>query len=160
MASERIDRATDGDVEAIADLLLATFHSTWAPEMTAERQREWLASGAALNYIAGAWPRCFVLRDESGVAGMVDFEGCMLHSLHVSPARQRLGYGRKLLAFVENRTAEDGHSVCRLETDTFNRKARAFYAAMGYREIEQYPDTEWNAGFTTVLMEKSLLAAS
>ena len=35
-------------------------------------------------------------------------------------------------------------------------RSRAFYAALGYREIDTYPDQEWESGLTTLLLEKPL----
>ena len=42
------------------------------------------------------------------------------------------------------------------ETDTFNVRSQAFYAARGYQEARRYPDTEWDSGLTTILLVKSL----
>ena len=51
--------------------------------------------------------------------------------------------------------ASAGFAVARLETDTFNQRSRAFYAARGYREIDRYPDKEWNSGLITLLLAKT-----
>ena len=32
---------------------------------------------------------------------------------------------------------------------------RAFYAARGYREIDRFPDKEWNSGLITLLLAKT-----
>jgi ribosomal protein S18 acetylase RimI-like enzyme len=57
---------------------------------------------------------------------------------------------------AEQEIASAGYPQARLETDTFNSRARAFYAKRGYREAEQYPDIEWNSGLTTLLLVKAL----
>jgi ribosomal protein S18 acetylase RimI-like enzyme len=57
---------------------------------------------------------------------------------------------------AEAEAAEAGFAAIRLETDTFNTAAQAFYRARGYREAGRYPDTEWNSGLTTLLLVKDL----
>jgi hypothetical protein len=58
---------------------------------------------------------------------------------------------------AEAAIAEAGFAAARLETDTFNRRSQAFYAARGYREAGRYPDEEWNSGLTTLLLVKPLV---
>ena len=60
------------------------------------------------------------------------------------------------MCLAEVEIARAGFSSVRLETDTFNTISRAFYAAHGFCETDQYPDLEWNSDLTTVLLEKSL----
>ena len=90
------------------------------------------------------------------VLGMVHWEGDFVHALHVIGAAQGQGVGRALLAHAEQAMEAAGQAVARLETDTFNTRSRAFYAALGYREIDSYPDQEWESGLTTLLLEKPL----
>jgi hypothetical protein len=52
--------------------------------------------------------------------------------------------------------AAAGHASARLETDTFNQRSQAFYAARGYVEAGRYPDEEWSSGLTTLLLVKPL----
>ncbi len=58
--------------------------------------------------------------------------------------------------FAEKEIARSGFPKARLETDTFNTRSCAFYAARGYREMERYPDEEWQSGLTTLLLVKRL----
>jgi hypothetical protein len=57
---------------------------------------------------------------------------------------------------AEGEIARAGFAAARLETDTFNRASQAFYAARGYKEVDRYPDAEWNSGLTTILLMKAL----
>jgi hypothetical protein len=57
---------------------------------------------------------------------------------------------------AEAEIARAGHAQARLETDTFNTRSQAFYAARGYVEADRYPDHEWNSGLTTLLLVKPL----
>ena len=90
------------------------------------------------------------------ILGMVHWEGDFIHALHVRPDAQRRGAGRAGVAHAVAAIAAAGHGQARLETDTFNAQSRAFYAGLGYREIDSYPDLEWDSGLTTLLLEKAL----
>jgi hypothetical protein len=57
---------------------------------------------------------------------------------------------------AEAEIARSGSASARLETDTFNTRSQAFYAARGYLEAGRYPDTEWDSGLTTLLLAKAL----
>ena len=57
---------------------------------------------------------------------------------------------------AEYEIAADGFPTARLETDTFNARSQAFYAARGYREAARYPDEEWSSGLVTILLVKPL----
>lgn len=87
---------------------------------------------------------------------MLDWREDFIDALHVSPRHQRLGIGAALLRHGEVAIADAGYVRVRLETDTFNLQARAFYGKQGYAEVDFYPDEEWHSGFTTVLMSKDL----
>ena len=65
------------------------------------------------------------------------------------PSAARTGVGARLMDHVEAAIARAGFPSARLETDTFNTRSQAFYAARGYREAVRYPDTEWDSGLTT-----------
>lgn len=58
-----------------------------------------------------------------------------LNLLAVARARQRMGIGRRLMAWVERSARTAGIASVRLEVRANNRSARAFYRALGYREI-------------------------
>ena len=90
------------------------------------------------------------------VAGFVHWRDDFVHALHVHSRYARSGVGSVLMDLAEAEIARAGYPSVRLETDTFNTRSRAFYAARGFRETEQYPDLEWNSNLTTVLLEKTL----
>lgn len=97
-----------------------------------------------------------VAEADSDILGMVHWDGDFIHALHVRPGAQRRGVGRALIAHAEAAIAAAGHARVRLETDTFNAQSRAFYAGLGYREIDAYPDQAWDSGLTTLRLEKTL----
>jgi ribosomal protein S18 acetylase RimI-like enzyme len=79
-----------------------------------------------------------------------------VNALHVRPSHARMGIGSKLMDKAEAEITSAGFALAELETDTFNSQSQAFYAARGYREVDRYPDEEWNSGLTTVRFEKVL----
>lgn len=98
-----------------------------------------------------------VAERDGAVVGFVHWQDDFVNALHVSPGQARRGVGSRLMEVAEAAMAKAGHAKSRLETDTFNTASQAFYAARGYLEADRYPDEEWDAGFTTVLLVKPLV---
>jgi ribosomal protein S18 acetylase RimI-like enzyme len=144
------------DAPALVDLLMRTYETTWMPQMSAQADSRFRASGKTAAYVAERGLRFHVCELDGTVAGMVDWEGNFIWALHVQPGMQRRGVGAALLALAEAGMRQAGVREARLETDDFNVSSRAFYARNGYQEIDTYPDEEWDSGFTTVLLSKQL----
>lgn len=146
--------AGPADFDAILRILGETYEATWKPALTAEAVARFEASAHTPAYVHVRLPffRVACLDDE--VVGLLDWHEDFIDALHVSPCRQRLGIGAALLHHAEREIARTGHRQVRLETDTFNHPARAFYGKQGYAEVDFYPDEEWHSGFTTVLTSK------
>ena len=144
------------DREALLRLLEATFRSTWEPQLTQEAKAAFRASTRVADYVDGCWQQFTVAESAGQVVGMVHWQGDFIGALHVDPNEARRGIGSALLGHAEAAMRAEGVRFAQLETDTFNRPARDFYAAHGYAEAAQYPDEEWNSGLTTVLMVKAL----
>ena len=144
------------DEAGVVAVLDATFHSTWAPQLTPAALEARLRDPPGPRYVRERGAEFVVAVDGDAVVGMVHWDGDFVHALHVRPAAQRRGVGHALLSRAEAAIAAAGHSSARLETDTFNTQSRAFYAARGYREIDSYPDHEWDSGLTTLLLAKAL----
>lgn len=148
--------AVEADVAALVALLHETFRSTWQPVLTPAAVVSYLARDPARGFIEASIPEIVVAVDGDGIRGMIHWEGDFVTALHIADAGRRCGIGRRLLGGAEGAIAAAGHRQARLETDTFNTGAIAFYTALGYRETARYPDEEWDSGLTTLLMEKSL----
>lgn len=144
------------DAVLLEDLLMRTYESTWMPEMTAERDQQFRASGKTAQYVSARGSLFMVCEIDGVLAGMADWENDFIWALHVHPARQGRGVGGALLAWMEAAIHDAGFARVRLETDSFNMRSRQFYGKHGYAEIDTYPDEEWDSGFTTVLLEKPL----
>ena len=78
----------------------------------------------------------------------------LLDNIAVSPARQSLGLGRRLLAFAEAEALRRGYREIRLYTHQTMVENQRLYASIGYQETGR--GTE--AGFDRVFMRKPLCA--
>ena len=146
------------DAEALIAILYDTFESTWRPQIT-DAAAEAFHSEARPRAYVGERGREFMVGERDGVAlGFVHWEGDFVNALHVHSSAARAGVGAALMDAAEAAIAAAGHPTARLETDTFNARSQAFYAARGYREADRYPDEEWSSGISTLLLVKPLRA--
>ena len=76
----------------------------------------------------------------------------LLDNIAVSPARQGLGLGRRLLAFAEAEELRRGYHEIRLYTHQTMVENQRLYASIGYEETGR--GTE--AGYDRVFMRKQL----
>ena len=155
-AATLVRRARPSDAPALRAILHDTYLSTWLPQMTPEAVRVFQAEDRPAAYVAARGLEFRVAERDGEVVGFVDWEGDFVNALHVLSRHARSGVGRCLMDIAESEIAKAGFRVARLETDTFNQRSRAFYAGRGYLEADRYPDTEWNSGFTTILLVKPL----
>ncbi len=145
-----------GDAPALRAILNDTFESTWRPQITAEAARAYLEDDRPGAYVASNGVEFWVAERADEVVGLVHWRHDFVHALHVRAAHARTGVGARLMDEAEAAIAAAGHAEARLETDTFNQRSQAFYAARGYREAARYPDEEWASGLTTLLLVKPL----
>jgi GNAT superfamily N-acetyltransferase len=151
-----VRRARLDDAAALKAILYDTFESTWRPQISVAAGLAYLADDPPSAFV-GQYGLDFQVAERDGVVvGLIYWESDFVHSLHVRPDHARTGVGARLMDLAEAEIAKAGHPAVRLETDTFNLRSQAFYKARGYREIDRYPDTEWNSGLTTLLLEKTL----
>lgn len=145
-----------GDLDALKAILRDTFERTWLPQLTPEAAAAYRGEDRPAAYV-GERGLLFVVAEVGGeVVGLVDWNGDFVNALHVRSDHARSGVGGRLMDHAEAAMAAAGHAQARLETDTFNTRSQAFYAARGYREAGRYPDEEWNSGLTTLLLVKAL----
>ncbi len=144
------------DFPDLCAVLHDTFESTWRPHVTEAAAQAFRAEDRPAAYV-GARGVLFQVAEMNGeVVGFIDREGDFVHALHVRAAHARQGVGWRLMDHAEAQIARAGFVSARLETDTFNRRSRAFYAKRGYREAERYPDEQWDSDLTTILLVKPL----
>ena len=144
------------DFAALRAILYDTFESTWRPNINAAAAQTFIQEDRPARYVGARGHRFWLVEAAGEVVGFVDWEGDFVNALHVRSAYARQGIGHSLMDHAELQIARASFALARLETDTFNRRSRAFYAARGYREAELYPDEEWNSGLTTILLVKPL----
>jgi ribosomal protein S18 acetylase RimI-like enzyme len=148
--------AEPADQASLVALLTDTYRVTWLPQLRTEVAERFERERRLEHYVAECHEQFWLAVQEQRIVGMVHWRGDFLEALHVLRACQGLGIGGALLELAEARMRDAGIAVSRLETDTFNRQSRGFYRKHGYEEVGEYPDAEWDSGFTTVLMRKRL----
>lgn len=81
----------------------------------------------------------------------------VLHTLVISPAQARKGYGKDFVAFYEQYALQNGCPYLRMDTNARNTRARALYKSLGYTEPDIVPCI-FNGipGVQLVLLEKKL----
>ena len=146
--------ALPADSAALVAILHDTFESTWRPQLTPAAVAAYQQGNRPAAYVAERGHLFHVATRD--VVGLVDWQDDFVHALHVHSAHARSGAGTALMDLAEAEIARAGFTVARLETDTFNTRSQAFYAARGYIEKDRYPDLEWNSNLTTLLLEKVL----
>lgn len=100
-----------------------------------------------------------VIRDETGIACgcgavMPLPEGGEIKRMYVSPELRRRGAGRALLQFLEQRAAQRGMSLLRLETGIHQPEALHLYERAGY--VRCAPFGGYHPDELSVFMEKQL----
>ena len=78
----------------------------------------------------------------------------LLDNIAVSPTRQRLGLGSRLLAFAEDEALRRGYREIRLYTHQTMVENQRLYASIGYEETGRGSE----AGYDRVFMRKRLRA--
>lgn len=149
-------RARAEDARAVREVSHDTFHSTWRPQITARAAQAFIDEDKPAAYFAARGLHFIVAEFAGEIAGFVDWEEDFVNALHVRAAHARQGIGAALMDHAEAAIAAAGFAQARLETDTFNTRSQAFYAARGYVEAGRYPDLEWDSGLTTLLLVKAL----
>ena len=155
-ADTQLRPARPADAAALRAILRDTFESTWRPNITAGAAAAFLHEDRPAAYVAERGLEFWVAEREGEVAGLVHWQNDFVHALHVLARHARRGVGARLMDKAEAEIAASGFAAAMLETDTFNQRSRAFYAARGYQEARRYPDTEWASGLTTILLAKTL----
>jgi ribosomal protein S18 acetylase RimI-like enzyme len=148
--------ACAGDATALKAILNDTFESIWRPAITVAAAQAFRAEDRPSAYVAARGLKFWVAERDGEVVGLCDWQDDFVNALHVRSDHARRGVGHQLMDKAETEIAAAGFEATRLETDTFNVQAQAFYASRGYVEVARYPDLEWRSGLTTILLRKPL----
>ena len=146
----RIRAATAADVPAIADIVEQAYRHYIA--------RMGKPPGPMLDdYAARVLEGVVsVLEDAAAIAGIIVLlpttNYLLLDNVAVSPARQGLGLGRRLLAFAEAEALRRGYHEIRLYTHQTMVENQRLYKSIGYEETGRGTQ----AGYDRVFMRKRL----
>jgi ribosomal protein S18 acetylase RimI-like enzyme len=150
MEETRIRAATADDVPAIADVADQAYGHYIA--RMGKPPGPMLDDYAARVLEGVVW----VLEEGTAIAGIIVLlpatDYLLLDNIAVSPARQGLGLGRRLLAFAEAEALRRGYPEIRLYTHQTMVENQRLYASIGYEETGR--GTE--AGYDRVFMRKHL----
>jgi N-acetylglutamate synthase-like GNAT family acetyltransferase len=150
MLATTIRRASEEDVSAI-EYIVRTAYEQYIPHigqkpgpMTDDYHAQ-VASG-------NVW--VLVLQGEIvALVVLVPEPNCMLlENVAVAPAKQRLGFGRRLIEFAEARSRQCGYRQIRLYTNELMHENLAWYARLGFQETSRRLDS----GFKRVFMSKTI----
>ncbi len=148
MAELTIRSAEAGDSEALKELLDTSWRTHWGPEVTAESRALYDRDMPAHGYVDACLDAFMVAERGGQVVGMYHLEGSQLHAIHVAVAEIGTGVGAALMEKAE----ADG--AARLDVRAFNTRARAFYAARGWREIAEEDATEMGTPVRSIIMAR------
>ena len=150
MDEPRIRAATVADVPAIADIVEQAYRHY--VDRMGKPPGPMLDDYGARVLEGVVW----VLEEGSVIAGIIvllpTMDYLLLDNIAVSPARQGLGLGRRLLAFAEAEALRSGYLEIRLYTHRTMVENQRLYASIGYEETGR--GTE--AGYDRVFMRKQL----
>jgi ribosomal protein S18 acetylase RimI-like enzyme len=150
MDKPRIRAATAADVPAIADIVEQAYRHYIA--RIGKPPGPMLDDYAARVSEGAVW----VLEKAGVIAAIIVLlpaaNYLLLDNIAVSPARQGLGLGRRLLAFAEAEALQRGYREIRLYTHQTMVENQRLYASIGYEETGR--GTE--AGYDRVFMRKQL----
>jgi ribosomal protein S18 acetylase RimI-like enzyme len=146
----RIRAATAADVSAVAEIVDQAYRNYIA--RMGKPPGPMLDDYAARVLEGVVW----VLEEGSVIAGIIVLlpatDYLLLDNIAVSPARQGLGLGRRLLAFAEAEALRRGYAEIRLYTHQTMVENQRLYVSIGYEETGR--GTE--AGYERVFMRKQL----
>ncbi len=157
----RIRLAEPGDVAAIRDLLVRTWHDTYDALLGAERVKDitdrWHSLDSLTRQLASPLSLFLVAEGEARLIGTSKATGqrdgaVTLDRLYVDPGTQRMGVGAALLAATERAFPYAGRLA--LEVDPRNGKAIAFYRKQGFQLSEPRTDAVDAGGLKHQRMEK------
>jgi ribosomal protein S18 acetylase RimI-like enzyme len=146
----RIRAATAADVPVIANIVEQAYRHYIA--RIGKPPGPMLDDYAARVSEGAVW----VLEEAAGITAIIVLlpkpNYLLLDNIAVSPARQGLGLGRRLIAFAEAEALRRGYREIRLYTHQTMVENQRLYASIGYQETGRGSE----AGYDRVFMRKRL----
>ncbi|MBV8739877.1 MAG: GNAT family N-acetyltransferase [Alphaproteobacteria bacterium] len=150
MKEIRIRAATAADVDAISEIVDQAYRHYIS--------RIGMLPGPMLDDYAArvAEGTVWVLEEAEVIAALIVLlpapDYLLLDNIAVTPARQGLGFGRRLLAFAEAEALRRGYREIRLYTHQTMVENQRLYASIGYQETGRGIED----GYDRVFMRKRL----
>ncbi len=129
------------DLDALVSLSKRTIRARYTSFLGAKVVQDYLASGAVENFFKESLPRCFVVEEDGGVAGVGVYKGVMVDLMMIDAERQGRGLGTRLLEHLETLLFEKSAELT-LERFEHNEQANTFYRNRGWLAIDNHHDKE------------------
>ncbi|MGN6638102.1 MAG: GNAT family N-acetyltransferase [Mucilaginibacter sp.] len=136
-----IRKLTQTDLDACVNLYMKAYNAPpWSYNWTYDKALKYLAEYVDRTRFVG-----FVLLDEGEIVGAMFGHSktwwtqdlLYVDELFVSPAKQRSGYGKRLLDYTEDYAREQGYEVITLMTNKY-MPAMKFYSGINYIHAEHF----------------------
>lgn len=150
MSASELRRGTADDAEAVARLTDAAY-AGYIPAL-GRKPQPMTADYDAIIRDHEVWLLHAGERLVAVLVLMIEPDAVLIYSLAVDPGHQRVGHGRRLLAWAEARAGAAQRRRVRLYTNERMGRNASWYAAAGYREVKREP----YLGSVLVHMEKRL----
>lgn len=152
----RLRRATDADADRLVDLHERALRDAGTDPADVPGNDDLQRVEAAFLDVGGEF---VLVEEEDELVAMggyrpVDARTVELFRIGVGPARQREGFGTRVVDELERRARDDGYERVTLETVVEQAAAAAFYPSRGYEEVDRGPTESGN--YTLLRFEKSL----
>ena len=139
------------DLDALVSLSRRTIPARYTSFLGAKVVQDYLASGAVEDFFKESLPRCFVVEEDGGVAGVGAYKGVMVDLMMIDAEHQGRGLGTRLLEHLETLLFEKSAELT-LESFEHNEQANTFYRNRGWLAIDNYHDKE--TGISMIRMVK------
>jgi N-acetylglutamate synthase-like GNAT family acetyltransferase len=145
--------ASDGDVEAISQVIVSALRETnagdYAPEVISRLEKNF--SAAAVRDLMSK-QKMFVAALGQQIVGTASLDGAMVRTFFVAPNAQGTGIGRPLLAEVESAARQAGIGTLVVQSSV---TAEQFYVKLGFKALRDsyYGDER------SIIMERDLAPA-
>ncbi len=140
--------ARQGDGNDIRNLLDRSWRTHWAPHLEFGALARYDAARPVDGYVSDYLERFRVADRGNVVVGVYHLEDDHLHAIHVDTWAIGTGVGKALM------DAAEAEGARKLEVRAFNIRARDFYRARGWIEMNEYEDLEMGESVRTIAMER------
>jgi ribosomal protein S18 acetylase RimI-like enzyme len=122
------------------------------PDVVAEIERQ-----STFEAYVGDNYRHFTIAQRAGtIVGYAFISENQVVGLGVLPSHKRCGIGSAVMHEAERAILQAGFDAVSVEVYEVNHDARAFYAELGYAEVDRYTSSDYGTPVTTLVLNKAL----